>query len=180
MLMWITLLRGLFALGLGTAFVVEPNSVRPMIVNFMGIFFLAGGLTSLRMRDAEEGARWLVLAAGCVGIVAGAGTLARFALMRAIPETVVVYLLAAAVFVAGALHIAMARWLRRRRGAMRSWLNVVLGTIELTLATLLITSPLERGTTFHVLLTVWAILAGSLLLVQAWSMLTARRKEALS
>jgi uncharacterized membrane protein HdeD (DUF308 family) len=173
-LIWITGLRGLCALGLGVSTIVAADAVRPRVVNFMGLFLLAGGLTALRSHRVDEGARGLDLVAACAEILAGAAVLARFALSSVIPETPVIYLLAVALVVTGALHVTVANRRRERLGAARSWLTVGLGALELALGALLVAAPLERGRPLHALLIVWAILAGSLLVAQAWSMRSSR------
>ena len=48
MAFWITLVRGLLAIGLGVVLIFQPDKTRPMLVNFMGMFWLVSGIISLR------------------------------------------------------------------------------------------------------------------------------------
>ena len=44
----ITLFRGLMAITLGLVLLFQPDKTRPMLGNFMGMFWLASGIISLR------------------------------------------------------------------------------------------------------------------------------------
>ena len=48
MAFWITLVRGMLAITLGVALVFWPDKARPILVNFMGMFWLVSGIVSLR------------------------------------------------------------------------------------------------------------------------------------
>ena len=51
---------------------------------------------------------------------------------------------------------------------MRSWTGVLLGAFEVALGMLLLLSPLERqGPVFYGVVTVWALLGGAILLLDA-------------
>ena len=43
-----TLIRGILVTLLGLALLIQPNKARPMLVNFMGMFWLASGIMSVR------------------------------------------------------------------------------------------------------------------------------------
>jgi uncharacterized membrane protein HdeD (DUF308 family) len=69
---WITLARSVLATALGLALILEPEKTRPMLINFMGMFWLMAGLMSLRWGTNGERARRASVVAGMVGITAGA------------------------------------------------------------------------------------------------------------
>ena len=179
MFFWVGIIRGIFALALGAAELVAQDAVRPMVINFLGVFLLTGGIAEIRSPDKDEAPAGLGIAASLAAIVAGACILARFLLLRMGPEVIVVYMLAAALLIAGALHAVVGRHWWDRRGAVRSSLNIALGLVELGLGAVLIASPLERGLPFHGLLTAWAILAGPLLLMKAWASRSEKKDTAL-
>jgi uncharacterized membrane protein HdeD (DUF308 family) len=54
---WITLARSVLALALGLALILHPDKTRPMLVNFIGMFWLAAGTMSLRWGASGERAR---------------------------------------------------------------------------------------------------------------------------
>ncbi len=47
MAFWITLARSVLATALGLALILQPEKTRPMLVNFMGMFWLMAGIMSL-------------------------------------------------------------------------------------------------------------------------------------
>jgi uncharacterized membrane protein HdeD (DUF308 family) len=61
MAFWITLVRGLLAIALGVSLILWPDKARPMLVNFMGMFWLVSGIVSLRWGVHGERARGLSL-----------------------------------------------------------------------------------------------------------------------
>ena len=68
---WITLFRGFSAISLGLVLLFLSDKAPPMLVNFMGIFWLLGGIVSLRWSLSGERARDLSLVAGVIGVLAG-------------------------------------------------------------------------------------------------------------
>ena len=77
MAFWITLIRGMLAITLGVALLFWPDKARPILVNFMGMFWLVSGIVSLRWGVHGERARGLSLLAGAAGVLAGVGMLSR-------------------------------------------------------------------------------------------------------
>ena len=75
MAFWITLVRGMLAVTLGVALVYWPDKARPILVNFMGMFWLVSGIVSLRWGVHGERAKGLSLLAGATGVLAGTGML---------------------------------------------------------------------------------------------------------
>ena len=87
---WITLARSIIALILGLALILQPDKARPMLVNFIGIFWLVAGVMSLRWGASGEPARRPSVVVGIVGIVAGAMVLARFLLIDLVGLEIIV------------------------------------------------------------------------------------------
>ena len=90
---WITLARSVLATALGLALILQPEKTRPMLVNFMGMFWLVAGIMSLRWGASGERARRASVVAGIVGIIAGALVLARFVIANVLGEPVVAVIL---------------------------------------------------------------------------------------
>jgi uncharacterized membrane protein HdeD (DUF308 family) len=63
---WITMARSVLATALGLALILQPEKTRPMLINFMGMFWLVAGLMSLRWGAAGERARRASMVAGGV------------------------------------------------------------------------------------------------------------------
>src|SRR5512139_4006444 len=102
---WITLTRSVLALALGLALILQPEKSRPMLVNFMGMFWLAAGLMSLRWSASGERAQRWSMVFGVVGIVMGALVLGRFLLVQLVGEAPVLLLLGVIVVLTGLVHV---------------------------------------------------------------------------
>ena len=68
---WVTLIRAILALVLGMALIAQPDKARPFLVNFMGMFWLAGGLVGLRADVDDSGVRRWARIAGVIGVFTG-------------------------------------------------------------------------------------------------------------
>ena len=105
MTFWIPLIRGLLAISLGVALVFQPDKTRPMLANFMGMFWLVSGIVSLRWGVHGERARGLPLLAGAVGMFAGLAMLGRGFARNWLAEDVLFSLLGLIIFLTGLLHL---------------------------------------------------------------------------
>ena len=74
---WVTLVRGILAVSLGTALLIQPDKPLPMLGNFMGMYWLVAGVLSLRWGASGERARGFPVLAGVIGVLAGLGMLSR-------------------------------------------------------------------------------------------------------
>jgi uncharacterized membrane protein HdeD (DUF308 family) len=72
---WVTLVRGILALTLGLALLIQPVKVHSFLITSMGIFWLVSGVMSIRWGLSGRRARGMPLLAGIVGVLrTGAGT----------------------------------------------------------------------------------------------------------
>ena len=104
---WVTLLRSLLAAFLGVALIIQPDKARPILVNFMGMFWLASGIMSLRWGGFGLRAKRLSMAAGVVGILAGALVLSRGLTRGLLGETLVISILASILPARSAARISV-------------------------------------------------------------------------
>ena len=102
---WITLARSVLALALGLALILHPDKTRPIVVNFIGVFWLAAGIMSLRWSTSGERARRTSVMVGLVGIVAGVLILGRYLLSQLVGEAPIVLLLGSVVVLTGMVHV---------------------------------------------------------------------------
>ena len=170
MAFWITLIRGILALGLGAALLLQPEKSLPMLANFMGIYWLVSGVMSLRWGGSGRRVRPLALALGIIGVLAGLAMLARWFALGEGWEAVFASVLGGIIALTGILHIYESLRTTRDAGAsrVRSWTGVLLGAFEVVLGVLLLFSPLERrGPVFFGVVTAWALLGGAILLLDA-------------
>ena len=105
MAFWITLIRGMLAITLGVALVFWPDKARPILVNFMGMFWLVSGIVSLRWGVHGERARGLPLLAGAAGVLAGIGMLSRRFTQGMVGEDVLLSVVGLIILLTGLMHI---------------------------------------------------------------------------
>jgi uncharacterized membrane protein HdeD (DUF308 family) len=165
---WVTLVRGLFAIVLGLGLVVQPDRVRPLLLSFMGAYWVAMGLVSIRLGLAAIApGRRLPVLAGTLGVVAGAAVLLRDLLGGQLARDAVTFTLGLVILLTGLLHVlGMFRVERELLGRLR-WMSRALGALEVGLGAALIVAPFAYGALVYWMVTVWAILGGLVLLIDA-------------
>jgi uncharacterized membrane protein HdeD (DUF308 family) len=161
---WITLARGIVAVGLGIA-IVAADSGRQNLVNFIAVYWLVGALLVLRFAFAmKDRPGWRVAAlAGSIGIVTAILTLVRrWTGMTAAPITVP---LGSAILLTGVFRVVGGLAIEERTGRSWTWGGLVLGTTEIVLGALVISS-LWMGVGAAVVAAVaWAFVGGTLLIL---------------
>lgn len=164
---WIAAFRAFLAVVLGTALLFQPEKARPLLVNFMGAFWLVGGLMSLRWEaDGERARRWSVIA-GVIGIVAGVLAITRQFLSGFVPDQVIAYLLGGVMILTGIMHVATGFSGSAGTGR-RSWPGILLGIFEIVMGISIFISPLSYGPLVYWFITLWAFLGGVILFMEAW------------
>jgi len=164
---WITLARSILALALGLALVLEPDKARPFLVNFIGVFWLASGIMSLRWGASGERARRMSVVVGIVGIVAGVLILGRFLLSQIVGEAPIMLLLGIIVMLTGLVHLFEGFRTGPGHVRQRSWTSTLLGVFEIVLGLVVLAWRDDFGPFFYTVVTVWAFLAALVLLRQA-------------
>src|SRR5512139_274972 len=130
---WITLARSVLALALGLALVLQPDKTRPFVVNFIGVFWLAAGIMSLRWGASGERARRTSVVVGIVGIVAGVLILGRFLLAQLLGEAPIVLILGSIVLLTGLVHVFEGVRTGPDHQRQGSWTSTLLGAFEIAL-----------------------------------------------
>jgi len=163
----ITLFRGLFATILGLVLLFQPEKTTPMLGNFMGLFWLASGVISLRWGATGERPRGWALLAGVIGIFAGVATLSRTLLADYIAQDVMLSLLGVVVLLTGVLHAFGGFRIGDRQHRKLSVTSMLLGVFEIVLGVMLIVEPLGRSTFFYLAAATWALVGGFILITDA-------------
>jgi len=173
MAFWITLIRGMLAVTLGVTLLFWPDKARPMLVNFMGMFWLVSGVVSLRWGVHGERARGLSLLAGAAGVLAGLGMLSRRFTQGMVGEDVLLSVIGLIIILTGLMHIFGGF----RTGPVEthlfsqnrkwSWTAFLLGLFEIVLGVLLVVAPLDHGPLIYFAASVWALVGGAILLGDA-------------
>lgn len=164
---WIPLIRGLFAISLGLALLIQPDRSRPTLVNFMGIYWLMSGILSIRWGVRGDRPRRLSIVAGLVGMLAGIAALSRNVGLGLISEVAILYLLGGVILLTGVLHMLGGFRTGEDRSRQWSWGSFLLGFFEVVLGVMLILAPLERGPAIYLAASVWAFLGGAMLIGDA-------------
>ena len=164
----ITLFRGLFATILGLVLLFQPEKTTPMLGNFMGMFWLASGLISLRWGASGERSRGWALLAGVIGVLAGLAMLSRSLLNEVVPNDVMLSLLGVVILLTGCLHAFGGFQVGEDKHRKWSSTSVVLGVFEIILGVMLIIEPLGRSTAFYLAATIWALMGGFTLMGDAF------------
>ncbi len=174
---WVTLIRAGLVMALGLVLLFFPDRTRPLLVNSMGLFWLAAGVVSLRSAFADSRERGLPLFAGIVGVLVGVAVLTRSVTLTYGPDVVLIYVLAALILLTGILHVF--RGFRSREERSRGWSveSFFLGVVEIGLAVLLFIAPFERGRVLYIPLAAWALFGGLVLISQALFTLRQARQQ---
>lgn len=165
---WVTIVRGILATLLGLALLIQPDRARPLLVNFMGMFWLASGIMSVRWGASGQATRqiWPILA-GIAGIIAGILALTRRILLGVMDDIVILNLLGTVMILTGVVHITGGFRIGKLE-RHRTWASVVLGIFEIILGALaLLAESLEFGPLFYWALIIWALVGGFALFADA-------------
>jgi uncharacterized membrane protein HdeD (DUF308 family) len=163
---------------LAVALLINPDKSRTFLGNFMGMFWLATGIISLRWGIRGERARGLTVVAGLVGVLAGLGMLGRRFAAGWAAEDVFFSVLGLIVLLTGGMHIfgGFRKGPERRR--QRSWMSVLLGVFEAALGVMLVVEPMGRGPAVYVSAGIWALIGGTILIGDALRMRRQGRQAA--
>ena len=160
----ITLIRGLLALSLGIVLLFLPDKTRPMLGNFMGMFWLASGIISLRWSASGKRARRSGILAGVIGVLAGLAMLTRGVTNAWIRQDILFSLLGVVMLLTGILHTFGGFRVGERQW---SWTSFMLGIFEVVLGLMLIIEPMGRSIFFYLAASIWALLGGIILILDA-------------
>jgi uncharacterized membrane protein HdeD (DUF308 family) len=164
-----TTLRAILATILGIVLIFQPEKTRPLLVSFMGGFWLASGLLSLRWSGRNRRYRRLGLIFGFVGIITGLAVIARHFMGRYIAEMVIVNLLAVLMILTGLIHIGKGPVGYVEDSHRWSKTAPFLGIIEIVLGTLLlIAQDLNFSPIIYHLISLWAFMGGIILFGDAF------------
>jgi uncharacterized membrane protein HdeD (DUF308 family) len=174
---WITLIRGILAISLGTALLIQPDKPLPMLANFMGMYWLAAGIISLRWGASGERARGFPVLAGVIGVLAGLGMLSRNLAPSYVAEEIFFSLLGLVILLTGLLHIFGGFKTSPDQAREWSWTSFLLGLFEVILGLMLVVSPLTRDIWVYLAAGIWALIGGAILITDALRLRRLSRPE---
>jgi uncharacterized membrane protein HdeD (DUF308 family) len=161
-LVWITIARGLMAIGLGLALALHRDRAPAALANFMGIYWILNGIVTLSFGLTAEGKRRrLAIAAGAIGIATGAT-----ALLANVGTDFLLAILGIVIALTGIAHLLGGFEIADVSG--RRWRpGVPLGILELGLGATLVLTSEHSGSLSTWLASAWALVGGTVLLADA-------------
>ncbi|TWT97739.1 acid-resistance membrane protein [Botrimarina colliarenosi] len=179
-LWWIPLVRGMMLVALGGYALLTPGVTVMAYAFVIGAFVLADGvLAVLAGVLGWVASRWWALLRGVICIVAGLFVLAHPAFVGVIAVTTLVILLAIQSIVGGVLEIIAA--VQERKQIEGEWWLILGGLLSIVFGAILLSAPLLSGGLLVQVLGVFAMIAGSVLIVASFRLRSfGKRQEALS
>ena len=167
---YISVARGIFAFLLGILLLVNPGGTQWSLVQYMGLFWLTTGLTSIAWaRPRGRRIRWVgwSLVAGILGVLAGLIALLRPILAQHFATWVIISLIGAFAIITGLLHILGGFKTGSEYGPHWSWGSYLLGSVQVLLGVVALTSPWEPIPVGWLIASGWCLITGILLLLDA-------------
>jgi uncharacterized membrane protein HdeD (DUF308 family) len=164
---WLTALRGLVALTLAMAIVVAGLGAA-RLVTFLGLYWLAGGLITLRFALAvgqRRGGR-LGLVAGMAAVAGARLVLLRDRLSGLVHPDLLVELLGVSAVLTGLLRVVGGFAAEGRLGRRWTVGGIVLGTVEAVLGGLLLVSTEVDPDVLAPVAAAWGVASGTLLVAE--------------
>lgn len=179
---WVTFMRGILAMTLGVALLIQPDKVRSFLITSMGIFWLVGGVMSIRWGLSGKRTRGLPLLAGVVGVLAGITAISRrfLPLDSLVSEILTITILGVAILLTGVMHLIGGFRTGEDASRQWSWMSFILGLFEVVLGGALIMEPLDQGLVIYFGASIWAMLGGLILIVDALRLRSKARRAASS
>jgi uncharacterized membrane protein HdeD (DUF308 family) len=157
---WALLLRGVAAVLFGLAALFWPGLTLVVLIVFFGAYTLVDGIFAIVAGIRGSGSRrWLLLAEGVLGILAG--LIALF--WPGITALVLLYVIAAWAVFTGILKGVMAIWLRRE--IENEWLLVLSGVLSVLFGVILAVLPGVGLLSLVWLVGIYALIFGVALIV---------------
>ncbi|MFN2185776.1 MAG: DUF308 domain-containing protein [Anaerolineae bacterium] len=159
-LWWLSLVRGAIALGLGLALLLAPSMGRPLLAQYMGMYWMASGLLSIvwGVRGARFTRLWLL--AGSVGLIGGLAIVLRALYAPPMDVGLVVTLFGIVAVLTGLLHMAGGYRVRQEYGPRWSRGSFLLGLVQLVLGLLVLLAPGKVPRIVILLAVAWALIGG--------------------
>lgn len=170
---WLTLGRSIFAIALGVAIFFYPDKTRPMLGNFIGMFWIAGSLMSIRWGLAHNRSRNLTLIIGVLGAIAGLLMVSRFVVGNWVRQDLVDLLLGSIAVITGMLHMTGHLRVTKYAESSRTRSGIALGIFEVILGLVVLFTPWRESTIVNFVVAGWALIGGIILFVDSLMM----RKE---
>lgn len=170
---WINLVRGIAALFLGVGLflglglALDETTLKSVLAQFVGIYLLGSGIMSLIWGFSNR-KRWgLWFAAGLLGLLAGAGFIARPFVDGFISTNSLTAILGVIIVLTGVVHILGGFRTGNLYGRKWRWEHFFLGIIEIGMGLVILASLILTIEISSLALGLWGVIAGIGLLSDA-------------
>jgi uncharacterized membrane protein HdeD (DUF308 family) len=165
----IDLFKGVAAIVLGILLFFIPDKSSHFLLNTMGFFWLAVGLTFLRRGQDDERypGKYTALIAGLVAVIAGLLVVTRRFTRQWVGEDVIFFVLGTVILATGLLHIFGEIRIGGLKTNRSTRIQLLLGLFEVLLGALLILSQRLYTPVLYWTATAWAIIYGVFGLINA-------------
>jgi len=164
---WITLIRALLAFTLGIALIFIPDKTSKTLFNFMGMFWLMSGFLLIR-QELHLKRNKLFLVLGISGVLAGLLVVTRDLSRTWVAEDMVKNILGGIILLTGILHMVSGFQFGRKAMLGKTGVSTLMGVFEIGLGGLLLLSKTGRDQYVFIIATIWALLGGTFLLLDAF------------
>ncbi|MGZ8707654.1 MAG: HdeD family acid-resistance protein [Gaiellaceae bacterium] len=159
--------RGVLALLLGVAMILQPEKTSDNLATYMGAFWALTGVVSIRSALAGERTRGIPLVSGCAGVVAGLVVFFHERLDDVVAQSVLVWLLAIVILLTGLAHLLAGFSTGDELERQRSRSSVLLGMMEIALGLLFLVGSLDNSRAAYWAAGIWALTGGVILIGDA-------------
>ena len=176
---WLVLLRGIALLILGLMLVSRPGVTIVVLIQFLGIYFLADGLISVfksvKGRKYMQGWGWGIFM-GVLEILLGIIVLGRPVLSTILTTGFLVYLVAFLAILLGIMGIITG--IQARKQIDGEWAMIVGGVLAIIFGVILIMSPTTSAVVYLVVMGVFAVIGGIVQIFNSFNLRKAGKKGA--
>jgi len=168
--------RGVLALALGAAMVVQPEKTSDNLATYMGAFWTLTGVVSIRSALSGQRTRGVPLVSGSVGVVAGLVVLFHERVDDVVAQSVLFSLFGIVILLTGLAHVLGGFTTGEELERQQSRSSILLGMMEIALGLLLIGS-LENSRAAYWAAGIWALTGGVILIGDALLLRRRLREE---
>ena len=167
----LTVGRGILAIAFGLLLFVQPEETRHFLANFMGIFWLAEGILTLRLVFSRRPVRRLGLFAGITAIIFGILMVTSGLSLNWLAEDLLFGIAGAIMVLTGLLHVFGGFRAEDQSREARIG-RPLLGTIQIILGILIIASRPDLSPAAYLAMSIWAFVNGFFLIMAAFRLRT--------
>jgi len=163
----LTLGRGILVIAFGLLLFIQPETFRQFLINFMGVFWIAEGILTLRAALSRRPVRRLGLYAGTTATIFGLLLVTSGLSLKWLPADLLFGVAGAIMVLTGLLHIFGG--FRTEDPSREARVGrALLGTIQVVLGFLIIASRPDFGPIVYLAMSLWAFISGFLLILAAF------------